>query len=732
MKRIISAALSVVMLSSVVGCTAKPTEVAESSSEFARFESYLSVMDCLPDNLITGTAESSEKYGVDMTSFAEDGFITRANDGNVVILGKTEKGIDRAVRDYAKYGNEESYYKVYNEGYRVKKLTICGNDIENYAVVHEDSVENNIVFARDELIGYIEKTCGAKLFAYSESEYDALSEKPEHIIRIAVDYPLLSDEGFSIAVDENGDLSILGGRFRGCVYGVYDFLEEIGWRFISGPTWYDENGDMKATEYLYESEHIDITAKSNRTEYPAMASRIPSDFGTFCGAYASRLSNSKVRDDLSEKNRANQYSKINQHGLIGVANHGLQGGYVLNKYGYGTDFSVQPCYSDEEIIEAITDYSLKTVQKRLDAGQQIGREFSVVDIAQYDTTDFCTCKSCMKIKKEEGSNSGAIVRMANTVAKALAESYDGVDVYILAYAGSNVPPAKTKPLDNVRVSYCFYIGNARFCCNRHCIDGSGSDTCPNKDYAGDFNGWVDICKKGNVSVWYYPMPCGDISYQPGYIDTVYYDMMYLLESDVQALMIEIGPETGGVLNGLVTYLTTKMMWDGEMTKEEYDSLIEEWFNISYGDAGGECYEYFRINEIAGKRVDCYTVFHGGKGITVDNEYFADKFDYMWDLFKRAEADADTSFQEKLVGIYEAGMVYMCIGITHTDRYLNGTEEQREVIAERYRWLHEFSLENNVSFVEESLGTLAYTVPEVLNLNDNPFDTWTPDFDEYRP
>ena len=730
MKKILSIILAAVLAASAVSC-AVPASPAASASEDAQYTSYLAERGKLPDSLFIGTDADAKRYGVDMTAFADDGFFTRADSESVVILAKTDEGIDRAVRDYAKHGNAEDYFKTYNEGYRVKSLTVCGNDIAEYAIVRDGTDDTNVTFAASELASYIEKTCGARLTTYTESEYAALAAKPSHRINISVDYPALSDEGFEIRTDENGDLSILGGRFRGCVYGVYSFLEGIGWRFLPGPTWYDENGDMRITEYLYESDHVDITPESNRTEMPAMAGRIPSDFGTLCGAYGASVRNVGHKEDISDKIGANWYSKVSQNGIPAVANHGLQGANVLNRAGLMPyRFDIQPCFTDPEIIEAITDYAVGQVQSRIASGQEVGREFTNIDIAQFDTGSFCTCKECMKVKKEEGSNSGAIVRMANIVAEAVEAEHDGVGVLILAYTGSNVPPQKVRPRDNVFVSYCFYIGNTHYACNRHCIDGSGSDDCYNKEYAEDFNGWLDICARGNVSVWYYPMPAYEICYQPGYFATIYEDMTYLLDSGVQSLFIEIGPENGTLLNGLALYLISDMMWEGKITKERYDALTEEWFDINYGEAGDECYEYFRMNEYAGGRVGCYTVFHGGKAVTFDNDYFAEKFDYMWELFKKAENDADTAFEEKLVGLYEVGMVFMCIGITHTDRYINGTPEMRGVIAERYKWLHEFSLANGVCFVEASLGTGALTTPETLVLEDNPFDTWTPDLNEY--
>ena len=53
------------------------------------------------------------------------------------------------------------------------------------------------------------------------------------VLERLLDDPTLGEEGFTLSVKDNGNLYITGGKWRGCMYGVYELLERyIGWRFF--------------------------------------------------------------------------------------------------------------------------------------------------------------------------------------------------------------------------------------------------------------------------------------------------------------------------------------------------------------------------------------------------------------------------------------------------------------------------------------------------------------------
>ena len=278
MKRTLALILAAILFAAALaGCAVVPNESAAlranirtTSSDADGAAEWLSARlgDKLTDRIVLGT--DGDGYGIDLAELENDGYVIRNLGGEVALLARTTDGLDRAVRKYAKAVESGTAVEdvTYHEGYRVKALTVCGEDISAFAVVTDDGDKYCQSFAASELVSYIEKACGAKLAIFKASEYDALGGSAPKAIRLTTDYPALGDEAFRITVAEGG-VTIAGGRYRGCMYGVYDLLEDIGWRFVNGPV----DSASSYIEYLYESEHVDLTPALDREEHPAIAYR---------------------------------------------------------------------------------------------------------------------------------------------------------------------------------------------------------------------------------------------------------------------------------------------------------------------------------------------------------------------------------------------------------------------------------------------------------------------------
>ena len=732
MKRFISLALCALMLVSALESCAPAKSDSQSSSEdeTAKYTAYLeehleSTPERKPASLVIETAENSEAYGVDMTEFSDDGYLTRAEYGEVVILGKTGAGLDRAVRDYVKNGNPDDYFTVYGEGYRVKKLTIAGNDISEYAVIRDDNADECNTFASSELVSYIEKTCGAVLPEYTASEYAAASDKPQRTIKLTVDYPALGDEAFRIEIGADGNLTVAGGRYRGCMYGVYDLLEDIGWRFVADSVDIAEGNKNDIIEYLYESEHVDLTAALNRTEAPSLKNR------GFGGPFIHH-------EDYGVKRKTN-YLMENRHGgyvffsgkmyakggygMSEVANHGLMGVDYRGLYA-GIDIEgTQPCYNDEDILECIEAYVRGSIDGRLALGYEIGREITAVDVAQWDGQSFCSCPDCRKVYNEEGGNCGSVLRMTNRMAALVAEEYPGVNVKMLAYAGTNTPPKKTVPLSNVEISYCIYVDGNHFACSNHCISGEECEPfsgISNVFWAENLEKWIDLCGGDKINIWYYPFTAYASVFESPIYYVLYEDIRYLVSKDISGVYVCSSTSDGLINHALSTYLCSALAWDADMTREEYSALIEEYCNIVYGDAGENIFYYIQTCEKAANMTGCWCAFSKNQLTSkVDRDYMANSFDTLWTLYREALILADTEHQAEAVERYMAGMMFICIAFTYDDRYTNGTEENRAVIAERYTEMHRIFNEYGLWIINNLIKPVY--APTELDLEQNPLE-----------
>ena len=726
MKKLLAFTIAVFMMTSALyGCSPAAPEskvsdkIRTTSSDAFDAAEWLTerLGDKLTDSVVLGT--NADGCGVDVSTLEEDGYFIRAIGDEVALLAKSAEGLDRAVRKYAKTieAGDDVADVTYHEGYRVKRLTVCDTDISDFAVVTDDGADEAMQFAASELAKYIKQACGAELAIFTASEFALLGDNAPKPLRLTVDYPTLGDEAFRITVSAN-EITIAGGRYRGCLYGVYDLLEDIGWRFVEGPV----TGSNSLIDYLYEADHIDLTPALDREEHGAVGYRC-----------ISGVANREQNGDIAAKYRKmdvggeNGYAKHGQFGLFGHTCHGINN-YRSALKNEGLWNGGQPCYSDPDVIACVKDAIRSSLDSRRAAGQQIGKDFVTIDVSHDDNGDFCQCKRCMNIKKEEGALSGVTLRFANAIAEMLAEEYPGTWAATFAYSGTTAPPAKTRPLPNVRVAYCLYVDNGWILCTAHNALGVDCPSdCVNRKVGDQLSTWAELCTNNNLEIWYYPF----IVYGQGFgcpIFTAEYETLNSLFSGdfpLSSMMICSGDGNGVHQESLAIYLCSKFMWDGaKITREDYDALIREWFEICYGDAAEYMLAYFKQIEIAGQTNGCWISFHDANYKTVNKEYVANHFDYWWELYLSAKKACASAKEEELVERYMAGMMYISIGITYNDRYTNGTEEQRAVIAERYTEMHRIFRKYNLRTFDDYI-TREYA-PETLDLEVNPFEAFLPE------
>ena len=271
MKKLISFALAAIVASGVlVSCTTPAIDTTKStvsvtSSDAQKYADWLDTrLGNIPVPVTLGIG-SGEDYGVDMSDFADDGYIIRTIGDTIVAIGKTSDGLDRAVRQFAKAveaGQTGAFDTVYGEGYRVKKLTIAGRDISEYSIFMDCEDDDCHNLAANDLRDFIGKACGFyPEITDSETEHMLILEQ---VMPDDERYGILGDEGFTISADDSGNLRITGGQYRGCLFGVYEFLEKyVGWRFLYdfyNMESYTSDYSEGCIDYVYESEHVIVPA----------------------------------------------------------------------------------------------------------------------------------------------------------------------------------------------------------------------------------------------------------------------------------------------------------------------------------------------------------------------------------------------------------------------------------------------------------------------------------------
>ena len=714
LRRSISFLLASLTAASVfAGCSATENSNSVTASDGAdKYVSFLEErLDVMPDSLVIASGDDTAAYGVDATGFADsEGYTIRANGGDVVILGKTDAALDRAVRQFANYGNPDNYTFTYGEGYRIKSLTINGNDISEYAIIRPDDSDECMRYATDELVKYINIACGTTLPIYTAGGYSAAADKPQRTITLTVDFPGHGDEAFSINVKDDGNVEMLCGRYRGGLYGVYGLLQDMGWRFI---------GDD--IQYLYEADHVDLTSAINRTEDATVPYRTITEYSVYDFAVGSRLNLHGRYPTEAAK------SKYGYYGIIYEADHGLQVDYDkidwADKYAGIKAENKQPCFTDEDILQGIEDYYRNLIETNLANGLTPDNEFKYIDVAQFDNGTFCTCNECLKVLSVEKSNSGAVLRMTNRMAEMAAEYDSRISVLMLAYNGTNKAPAVTKPLDNVKIAYCFYLrgGKAFAACSNHTIAGGECDYINsgyfNNGFYEEFEEWKAICGSDNLQVWYYPLNMYEVGFQLPTFDTLYADLQYITNSNINTIILCSRHNNDTILMSVAA----KILWDNSITEDEYWNLVKEYFFLVYGSAGDILYEYTMMIQKAGDMAGCWCTFHSDVVEMVDNQYIRSNFDYMTEMLDHALRLAETETIQSRIEATKAKLFYLGITITHEERYVNGTEEQRALIEEQYRWMHEMFLKHNIPVYDDY--SVKYYPPAEIDFDRTPSEHW---------
>ena len=626
MKKSISIILVLLMLAACLASCATDSTKASSrvtlaSSDAADCAEWLETRlgDSLPQTVVG--VGSNDEYGVDLSDFENDGYILRSLEGEALVFGKTQDGLDRAVRAYAKAveaGGAQSLDVTYHEGARIKKLTIGGADISEFEISYGDGASGNIVSAATEMSRLIEIATGVKLSS-------AVDSAKEHVIRFeASENEALGDYGYEYEV-KDGSLYLRGAGKYGATNAVRRFCEnELDWR-----------GLIFGEAELTGANALEVADGTKKSEKPAFD-------------YLYMYYNAWGKYD-------NPVQPSNLYGDITCACHGMQG----NRF---ADCAMQQiCYTSEYNYDEVYENVCNYLNGLLDSGYVVGENLLAIDIAQGDNASYCQCKNCRKVFAEEGGNAGAVVRFANRLAKQInEEDYDfDAPLYfkIFAYAGTNVPPKVTKPNEYIYVTFCTDMN-----CSNHLLDGSECEGTTdmgrnNKIYAEWLKGWCAICD--NMYVWDYALDT--VLSQYTVIDTMYEDFKFLADLKVKGVFWQCQVHGLGIQR-VEHQLLAELNWNMEMTEDDFEAYLCDILRREYGDGWKYIRDYIDIWNAAQDAVGCWdcwgwTYHMFCRDRRFEEHSLAYHFDENWMLFESAIAAANDRAEEIRLKQLSCHMIY---------------------------------------------------------------------------
>ena len=452
------------------------------------------------------------------------------------------------------------------------RLTLAGTDISGFTVIMGDDASGAVRHAAKDFVKYIRLATGKKIDLLTDAEPGAdkagkrvlIGSTKFDTMRVIDACSKLKNDGYAI-IAQGDSLFLTGASDTGAMYAVYSFLEDFaGCRFYSSK--FDTVVPCGA---------VDVPDGYEYTFSPVIINRDTHWFDTFDPAFAAKLKlNGAVRRNMDGYGNSMKYAGPFVHSLPALA-------------GTKREPDVQPCLTDPEVYEKVLQNARKYLRETPGA--------KIISISQNDSYPEgrgCQCENCRKLDEQEGTPMGSLLTFVNKIAGELKKDWPDIYIDTLAYRYTRKAPKHLKPADNVIIRLCSIE-----CCFSHPLD-SGCDR--NKEFADDLKAWSEICK--NLFIWdyttdflYYVNPFPNLK-------VLYDNVRFFVKNNVIGLFEQGEYQShSGEFGELRAYLLAKMMWDPDMSRQQYFAYMDDFLKGYYGSGWKYIREYIdRTTELAEK------------------------------------------------------------------------------------------------------------------------------------
>ncbi len=448
--------------------------------------------------------------------------------------------------------------------YPIDHLTVFGHEIEEFAVVYADDASVNIQNAATELCDYIEKACGTRpaIRKASEStqELEILIGSTDRDTPTAIETrESLGYDGYMIHA-EDGKLFLNGYSERATFYAVYGLLEDyLGCRFYT-PT----------VERILEKHEIDIATDTHEAVTPRFFYREAGWGNSRDPAFVTKLRMNGTQLNLTGGGDTDDYCYYAGNFVHTMWKLCGQPSHVI-------DWA--PCLSDESVYETV----LGNVRKTLDANPNA----TIISVSINDCNDSfrgCQCDTCKAFNEKHQSDGATVFAFVNRIAREIRDEYPDVKVDTLAYLYTQTAPVDLEIEENVVIRFC----PGRVCTCHPWEECQHRET---KKFLKDLAEWEKICD--NLFVWYYSEYVMNFHIPYPNILPMREHFNLLANSTVQGFYFEgmYGDAPVTDLERLRIYMGAKLLWDPDMTQEEYDLILNDFLEGYYGAGWSYIREY---------------------------------------------------------------------------------------------------------------------------------------------
>jgi hypothetical protein len=391
------------------------------------------------------------------------------------------------------------------------------------------------------------------------------------------DWAALGQDGIVLkTVGKN--LILAGGRPRGSLYAVYQFLEEsTGYRWWT-PT--EHFVPRKTTQQIASQNLVYVPPFNYRSHYTTSVKTDPA-FATI------------MRQNGDHQGQKPEWG--GHYTILGWCHTFSQllppkTYYAAHPEWYSdpangnapcTTASKMPpeqetqlCLTNDAAREELTKQALLWIEKNPEAGY--------ISISQNDNNDnFCRCANCAKLTQEEGSPAGPLLRFVNPVAAAIGQKYPKFKVETLAYRGTEAPPKTVRPASNVIIRLA-PIG-ADF--------GHPLNSDWNKHTRDSLLQWAKISPQ--LFVWNYNTNFSSSMMPHPNWDGLGKDLRFFRDNKVKGVFEQGDAYTNDVgdFTQLRAWITGKMLWNPALDQKK---LTDEFLKGYYGAAAPHLGQYLDL------------------------------------------------------------------------------------------------------------------------------------------
>lgn len=481
-------------------------------------------------------------------------------------------------------------------------------------------------YAAQEFQGLLEKAAGFRLPIASKAasaQHNIYIGPGERPASIAITENDLGDEGLRIRITPE-NIAIAGGRPRGTLYGVYEFMERyLGVRFLTADHTYVPNqrrGQIRCEEWRYTPPFtFRWSYYKENADQPEFAARLRINTVTHADKLGGVTPQNLISHTLGHFLPASKYGQEHPEYFALV-----DGERKLEMDGGGPEV----CVSNPDVIEIVA----ANVIKDLDQHPNLKN----ISVSQNDNAAYCRCARCEEINQREGTPMGSHLAFVNAVAERVERKHPDVKIGTLAYWYTRKTPKTIKPRHNVQIQLCSIE-----CSTLFPLDDPGC--AKNRAFCEDMDAWGKVCK--DIWIWnyntnfrYYDLPFPNLR-------VITPNIRYFLKNQVKGVFMQAnGNGNTGELCDLRNYVISRCLWNPQLDGWE---LAKEFCRLHYGKAGPVMISYLTFlhdnAEKAGWEPTCFPMpFEVG----VNPASAAKIYDYFQTALKRAENDTVRARVEK--------------------------------------------------------------------------------------